>query len=268
MNENIDELLKESIKTYLTAQGFSDILIKIYETVGSTQDIGKRLIEEEAPDRALICAASQTAGRGRYGKSFYSPKDTGIYMSLVLSIKRELSDFIAITFAVAVALRKVIERHSESVPLIKWVNDIWIGDKKAAGILTEGINDLESGMLSYIIIGIGLNCSTETFPEELKDIACRIEGLDIGRNRFIAEIVAEVFSIADELLHGGDKAKKELLKEYKAHSLILGRRVYWEQDGKRYEGKAVDINDDGNLIVCLEDGLVTLSSGEVSVRPM
>ena len=271
LEEKSTGISEEGIALYLSETGCyepsdADFGIFVFDEIDSTQNFGKKLAVEGKLNRALVTADSQTAGRGRYGKSFYSPGSTGIYMSLVIRVDRDIKDFISITFATAVAVARVIERHSDLKPMIKWVNDIWIDDKKAAGILTEAVTDFESGMLSYVIIGIGMNLTTEAYPDDLKDIACSIEDMDISRNRLIAEIAGEVFKVS-ELLLSSEEGKGELLSEYKKRSLVLGKNIYWNRGGVKYTGKAVDINDEGNLVVDTEEGTCILNSGEISVRP-
>lgn len=254
-------LSKESIEAVLLSQDFQAEIL-VYDSVDSTQDIGKRLASEHGISYGLVTADAQTKGRGRYGKSFYSPSGTGIYMSLVIKVDKPIESFLSITTATAVALCRVIERHSRKKPEIKWVNDVWIAGRKAAGILTEAVSDPESGLLSYVIIGIGMNLSTRDYPSELRDIAFSIDDIDIARSPLIGEIAAEVFRVSS------DPDSDELFSEYKSRSLILGRDIWWMQSGERHTGIAIDINRQGNLIVDTKNGPVTLSSGEVSIRPL
>ena len=269
LSKSIDNRLSaEDISSALSGAGITDCTIQVYDTVGSTQDIGKEFARSQWSDPegtspfALITADSQTKGRGRYGKHFYSPSDTGIYMSLVIKVGKPVENFLSITTATAVAVCHVIERHSHMKPEIKWVNDVWFCGKKACGILTEAVTDPQSGILGSVIIGIGMNLTTESFPEELRDIAFSINDMDIGRSRLIAEIAAEVFKASE------DPDSDELFEEYKSRSLILGKEVWWMEKDQRRTGLAADINRAGNLVVKTEAGLVTLNSGDVSIRPV
>ncbi len=267
-----NELNAEAIASVLTAHGIPDCRVYVYDTVDSTQDIGKALARSNElrslpKERALsgpflITADSQTKGRGRYGRSFYSPHATGIYMSLVISVEKPFSDFLSITTAAAVAVCRVIERHSHRKPGIKWVNDVWFDGKKACGILTEAVTNAENGLCKYVIIGIGMNLSTKDFPKELSDIAFSIDDMDIERNELIGEIASEVLKVSE------DPCSDELFYEYKDRSLILGRDVWWMEGDKRRTGTAIDINRSGNLVVRTGEDVMTLSSGDVSVRPL
>ena len=129
-------------------------------------------------------------------------------------------------------------------------------------INTQGKDVPEAMSMARDAIGIGMNLTTESFPEELRDIAFSINDMDIGRSRLIAEIAAEVFKASE------DPDSDELFEEYKSRSLILGKEVWWMEKDQRRSGLAADINRAGNLVVKTEAGLVTLNSGDVSIRPV
>ena len=261
-----DLISAEGIRLYLPER-WKQTSIEVLPIVDSTNTYAKRLIAgggADAPQRAIIAANEQTAGRGRRGRSFFSPADTGIYMSLILAAGCKTEEFLPVTVAAAVAVARVIERFTEDQPKIKWVNDIWLGSRKVCGILTEGISNFENGTLESAVVGIGINVDTEktTFPEAVRNTAVSLGTVHATRNELIAAVSAELFDLAEDLK---DPA---LMREYKERSLILGKEIYWEAGGTRHEGRAVDINDAGNLEVETADGLVTLNSGEVSIRPL
>ena len=135
-----------------------------YDSIDSTNTQAKRLLAEGLSGKALITANEQTAGRGRQGRSFYSPKNTGIYYSYVFHPKKTLADAVFITTAAAVSVIRAIERLSTVKPTIKWVNDVYVEGKKVCGILTEAVSDFESGALESVIAG-----HTEIFAELLVD---------------------------------------------------------------------------------------------------
>ena len=138
--------------------------INYYEITDSTNQRAKEYIKTHEFDRMLFVANEQTAGRGRLGKSFFSPKDTGIYMSFAFKSDRPLCDIVHITTASAVAVARAIEEHTTYRTAIKWVNDIYINDKKVCGILCESTG-------GYIIIGVGVNVTTSDFPDDISDVA-------------------------------------------------------------------------------------------------
>lgn len=272
-----DRISEEGIRLYLPER-WQQTAIEVLPVVDSTNTYAKKQVaagvyagqaakqggKESASGRAIIAANEQTAGRGRLGRSFFSPADTGIYMTLVLAAGCRTADFLPITVAAAVAVSRVIERFTEETPKIKWVNDVWLGDRKVCGILTEGISDFENGTLEAAVVGIGINVATErvAFPEAVQGTAVSLGTARAPRNELIAAVATELFQLAEHLQ---DPA---LMQEYRERSLILGKDIYWEAGGVRYEGRAVAINDAGNLEVETADGFVVLNSGEVSIRPI
>lgn len=219
---------------------------------------------------SVIVAESQTAGKGRLGRTFVSPAKTGIYLSVIHAPEKGITHPARITVFSAVALCRVLRRLYGVEPAIKWINDIYLNGKKIAGILTEGSANFETGQIESAIIGIGINISDnrEAFSPELQQIAGSITGSDgdmsVSRCRLAAETAGEVISILSE-------PQEAVIQEYKALSFLLGDTVTVHpvigDDRTSYEALAVDIDGDGGLVVRLADGsLKTLSSGEVSLH--
>ena len=129
----------------------------ILETVDSTNDEAKKIAARQKAEGCVILAECQTRGKGRQGRSFYSPRGTGIYMSLILDPSREQSRPALITTAAAVAVSEAIEEVTGKRTGIKWVNDVFADGKKVCGILTEGAFDGQSERLKYAVLGIGIN---------------------------------------------------------------------------------------------------------------
>lgn len=236
--------------------------IAVYQTVDSTNTEAKRLALGGAPDGTILLSEEQTAGRGRYGKTFFSPCRTGLYMSLLLRPEHGVSDAQLVTAAVAVAVCRTIEKTSGLKPQIKWVNDVFLDGKKICGILTEAVTNFESGQIETLVIGIGINCRTpeESFPDELTGIARSLSVPGLTRNRLAAEVIGEVFACLRE------KNSPEILSDYRSRSLVLGREITYEKEGRLQTGKAVAINDRGNLVVETPGGTDCLFSGEVTIR--
>ncbi len=253
-----DRISEAGVRAFL---GMEDCTVRVLEQTDSTNLEARRLLMEREISRGLIAANTQSGGRGRYGSSFYSPADTGIYMTLILRVERRIEEFLTVTAATAVALSRVIERVSQEKPQIKWMNDIWIEDKKAAGILTDAISSFESGMLEYLIIGIGINVTTSEFPDEIAKSAASLRSVSVSRNELIAQIAREVFSLA------AHPADREILDEYRRRSMILGREITWEQDGRVYAGRACGITDQGCLEVECGGRREILHAGAVHIRP-
>ena len=152
--EKNDILSSYSIKQHLKNPHLD---ISVFSSVTSTNTILKEMAEQGAKEGTVIIAEEQTAGRGRTGKQFYSPKGTGIYISILLRPDIPAEESLFLTTSAAVATARAIEDVSDKRALIKWVNDIYLEDKKTCGILTEGAFNVETGKLDYAIVGIGIN---------------------------------------------------------------------------------------------------------------
>lgn len=257
--EKSDILSPEGIMGYLP-ECCKDLRIFSYKEIDSTNDEAKRLISSGLDCAGLIVAESQTAGKGRLGRTFYSPKQTGIYMSIAIHPKIDIFDAVSITTAASVAVIRAIEALTDAKPMIKWVNDIYLDSKKLCGILTEAVTNIESGITQSIVIGIGINISTANFPAELEGIAVSLYPEGITRNRLIAGIAKELLDISRDL------RDRSYIEEYRAHSLVLGKNITYNKNGESYRAKAVAIDDTGGLVVENDCGITeTLHSGEISI---
>lgn len=226
----------------------SKINILFFETVDSTNNYAKQHAAT-LPLPSLIIANEQTAGRGRRGNSFFSPKDTGLYMTLVIETPE---NFELLTPAAAVSVCKVLEKYGIDAK-IKWVNDIFANKRKVCGILSERFS--VNGK-TIIAIGIGINLTTAVFPEELKSA---------GSINLECDKVALSIEISENLLCQINKP--DTVTEYKNRLFILGKEIKYIRNGESYTAEAVDINELCNLIIKNADGSVeTLSSGEISIK--
>lgn len=257
LEQETDVLTESAIRANLPGR-YSELPIEVFRSVESTNTEAKAAALRNMPHGTIIAADEQTAGRGRFGKVFYSPADTGLYMSVILKPHLPLSDCTFITMAAAVSVVESIERTCAITPGIKWVNDVFYHGRKIAGILTEAISDFESGMAETVIVGIGVNVSTEDFPEEIAGIAGSL-GIFAQRSRLCADIAAGLL----DYVGGSDRAA--LPEKYRAHSILLGREVTFLKNGQQRSGKAVEIDSDGCLVVKTANGTETLRSGEVSI---
>lgn len=258
-----DVLSPEGIRLFLKDE-YSGIPIKVYKTIGSTNTEAKLLSMQGAGHGTVILSEEQTSGRGRMGRNFYSPSESGIYMSIILKPDLNIADSVLITTAAAVAVCLAVDKFTNLGPEIKWVNDIYINGKKVCGILTEAVTDIESGTVNGVIVGIGINVRAEAFPSELKEIAGSVfdssENSHV-RNRLAAEIINNVLSTCANL------EDRTFLEIYKKRSMILGEKIRYLKNNRWYEGYAQDIDEYGGLVVFHEDGhKEVLHSGEISVR--
>lgn len=263
LNENSDIISYEGIKFFLSEK-YKKFTVQIYKILDSTNTYAKKIIIDGAKHGTIIIANEQKAGRGRFGRTFFSPADTGIYLSIILKPQKKISDTSLITIAAAVAVCDTIKKTTCSEPKIKWVNDIFLNGKKICGILTEAVSDFESGIVESAVTGIGINIKTaeERFPEDLKRTASSLFPENISRNQIIAELINNFFELYENL------SDKNLIERYKEYSLVLGKEITYFKDDKTQTGTAVDINENGNLIIkdknkktsVLESGEVTLNS--------
>ncbi len=244
-----------------------ELSLRVYSTIGSTNTELKALAARNAEAGLALVASQQTAGRGRLGRSFYSPPDTGIYLSLLLRPRLRAQEATAITAAAAVAVAETLEELSGEPMEIKWVNDVVHHGRKVAGILTEAAMDFESGFLSYVVVGIGINLSTPEgdFPEELRTIAGAAFGpekLPQLRCRVAAGVLDRLWEYAAFL------PETPFFEGYRARSLVLGKELNILSPGKEpVPCIGREIERDFALRVELPDGSTRLlNSGEVSVR--
>ncbi|MBO4356508.1 MAG: biotin--[acetyl-CoA-carboxylase] ligase [Clostridia bacterium] len=224
---------------------------------GSTNDDAKRMIRSGYKENALIIADYQTKGRGRLGRSFYSPLGSGLYMSCVFPID-DFSRFMTLTPAAAVAVCRAIEKLTPHRSVgIKWVNDIFIDNKKAAGILAEPVSD-ENGNIVSVVVGIGINTGSSVFPPELENIAVSIGDVD----RFL--LAKEIFLLLKDYI--GRLPDPEIMKEYGDRSILTGKKIQFFYGDKTGQGTVIGTDESGALIV--DDGKETmaLKSGEITVR--
>lgn len=263
--ESEDSLSAQGIEAIL---GRSDYDIHTERVVTSTNTVLKELAQQGCPAGYVLAAESQTAGKGRLGRSFYSPSGSGIYMSVILRPKMNAQDSLFITTSAAVAVARAIETCAgkEKNPQIKWVNDIYIDDKKVCGILTEAAIDFESGGLEYAVLGIGVNIASPDgdFPKEIRSVASSLFGCEKRsnmRNRLAAEILRELARLPDEYM------SEELLDEYRSRSYLTGKDAFAHFKDSVKPCRVLGIDDSARLIVRFEDGSEqALYSGEVSVK--
>lgn len=250
--ENSDVLSKQGIAYYLT----EEIDIFSYKTIDSTNTQMKKLAINGGKNHSVIVSEEQSAGRGRFGRSFYSPAQKGVYMSVLLKTGDSLQNATMITIKTAVAVRRAIAKLYDIEVAIKWVNDLYYRGKKVCGILSEAISDFESGMIEAIIIGI--NVSTDNFPLEIASIATSLGLQEANRNQFIAEILNQLFAIIDEDF-------KLVLNEYRMASCVLHKQITFNQKGEQFTGLVREINNLGNLVVSSNGAEMVLTAGEVSI---
>ncbi len=250
---------------------YADMAVHLFDTVDSTNSEARRHAAEESCP-ALYLARTQTGGRGRLGRSFHSPADTGLYMTLAYSTDRPLAEAVRVTALAAVAAVSAIEALTDRSPRIKWVNDLYLGDAKLAGILTEAVTLADGG--TRMLVGIGINLSTESFPAGLRAPATALFAADEAHtvtDAFVGTLAGEIArrlldlaaqTMHDECLPDGESC----LDVYRRHLLWVGRRVTCTRGHEVFEGIIRGVDDDYSLLVDADGSLVTLGSGEITIR--
>ncbi len=253
-----DMLSEAGIRKYMFVGAYK---FRIYDIVTSTNDVARELAALGEPEGTVVIARVQSAGRGRMGRSFYSPEGCGVYFSIIVRPKR-MERLLTVMAAVAVA--DGIEDAGGLDTSIKWVNDVYVGEKKCCGILTEAITDMETGGIDYAVIGIGINVRT---PEggfgKLKNIAAAaLDGVQDALNKTVAKVLDrfyELYTLSE---------RDEIVSEYKARSFLIGREVNVVKGDYEAPATVVDIDDDCRLVVRYSETLETesLSAGEVKIK--
>lgn len=253
-----DNQKRERLNEAVIGEGLSIPVFVLNEVDSTNTEARRRILSEESMPQ-MILAERQSAGRGRQGKSFFSPPDAGIYLSFAFPVSDGGAPLLLTTSA-AVATMMAIRRVTGVTCGIKWVNDLYLRERKVAGILAES---LFVGERRFVIVGVGVNLYPSDFPAELSGIAGSVLADGSGlRNALAAELCRSLAPLAEEALPRG------FMEIYRAHSIVLGKDVVYLIDGERREGVAEDIDDCGRLLVRGADGFSEwLASGEITLRP-
>ncbi len=249
-------------------------IIRLEQTT-STMDETRALALSGAAHGTVVIAERQTKGRGRLGRDFFSPKGSGLYMSIVLKPDELFHDEhssgssnTAITAFAGLCVCEAIQKVFNIDAKIKWVNDVLVNDKKVCGILTEALVN-QTGVFAFILgIGVNVFAPPEGFPDEIKNRAGAVcPGESHGdtdkivlRDKLAAEIINQV-------LHAPVPGEAELFARYRQKLSMLGKNITVTQGGESFNAVALDIDGEGRLIVRKDNGeLEALLHGDVSVR--
>lgn len=261
--------------------------LDVFDSIDSTNSYCLKKAQEGAADGLIAVAGRQTRGRGRRGRSFFSPEDTGLYLSILIRPFGILGErAVKFTTIAAVAVSEAIEAVSGKPAQIKWVNDIFVDGHKVCGILTEASFNLEDNTLDYAVVGIGINVYEPEggFPENIRDIAGAVWKDDPndpasntvlrsgGRNRLAAEVITRFYCYLLQelggythtpLLHG-----RKYIDEYRARCFVTGHRVDVIKAGSDpMRALVTGVDDECRLLVTYDDGTSeVLNSGEISIR--
>lgn len=238
--------------------------IELFDTIDSTNSYLKSNAYNKK-EGSIVISKNQSAGKGRLGRSFFSPEGSGIYMSILLKPQLDIGDTGLITAMSALAVSDAIKTVTGIDCPIKWVNDIYYNDKKLCGILCEAGYNMELANLSYVVVGIGINVyePNEGFPKDIANIATALlrEKTYNLRNNLVATIADKIFYYYSRI---GDRS---FVKDYRDRCFVPGRDISVIKNGESIEAKAIDIDESCRLLVQYKDGNKEyLNSGEISIK--
>ncbi len=260
-----DVLTASNIRRKLEPQA-SGVAIDVRETVTSTNTVLKEIAEHGGREGMVVIANKQTMGKGRLGRSFYSPKGGGLYMSVLLRPAFSAEEALSITTAAAVAVARAIDHMTGSRALIKWVNDVYFHGRKVCGILTEASVDFENKGLHYAVLGMGTNLTDPEggFPPEAAQVAGSLFGRKAppgARTELAAQILNHFFTYYNAL------PRRTFMEEYRSRSLLTGMDITFTEGGALWEGTVLGVDDQAQLLVRLPDGTEKLfGAGEVNIK--
>lgn len=240
------------------------------ETIDSTNTEAKRRALLGVPEGLVVLSEEQSGGRGRLGRSFQSPKGTGLYLSVLLRPNIASEKVVNVTAWVAVAVCDGVEAACGVRPQIKWPNDLVLGGKKLGGILTEMGLEGNHETLQYIVTGIGLNVNHQMadFQEDIRDIATSL-AVQLGHSVRRVDLALSIIKALDEMYQAFPQGKKRYLEQYRADCLTSGKHVRLITGSTVQEAYVTGIDDDFHLMVEYPDGTTgVVAAGEVSVRGM
>ncbi len=236
--------------------------VRMLQETDSTNRVAKELAVSGVPEGTLVVAKRQSNGRGRLGRSFFSPEG-GIYMSMILRPQISAEKSLLITTCGAVAVSRAIEKVSGCATGIKWVNDIFVNGRKVCGILAEAGFSGTTECPDYVVLGIGINVKKQSVPEELKEIVGCLE--DTAQRPVLnEELITAVWEEFSNLYQNLSTAV--YMEEYKERSILMGREVSVFTAEGVYRAIVTDIDKDGHLMIERNGRVESLSCGEVSVR--
>lgn len=255
--------MKNSNKTFyekLHIETFKDYIpgnVYYFDVVDSTNSQAK--YAENVPDKSLFIAERQKAGRGRRGRVWSSPAGCGIWMTIYLKPDILPDDISKLTLLAGLAVSRAISGST-----IKWPNDVLIGNKKVCGILTEAIAD--NSEIKCVVVGIGINVNTETFPDELIDKATSLfleTGTKQKREDVLCLVLQEFYLLYENFTQ---KGFGEIYKEYINKCSTIGKEVLLIKNCIETKATAVGMTENGELLVDIDGKKEVINSGEVSVR--
>lgn len=262
-----DRLKPAEIITHLKTKWLGHS-IHYCESVDSTNNVAKRLAEEGCENGLVVVSEEQKGGKGRLSRGWFSPFACGDWFSVVLKPPFLPQEASKCTLLAAVAVVKAVNKYKGVNAAIKWPNDILLSGKKLVGILTE--MSAEFGKINYIVIGTGINVNVpkSIVPDDIKDCAVSVADAaeePVSRVQILADVLFNIEELYEQVLQNGFAP---ILEEWRKYSCTLGQQVKVIAPDETYCGLAVDIDEDGLLIVKKENGETEkVIAGDVSIRP-
>ncbi|GHU81744.1 bifunctional ligase/repressor BirA [Clostridia bacterium] len=264
LQSTADALNESEIEKVLNTHTIGQKII-YFSSIDSTNAEVKRIAVKGAEHGTVVIAGEQTLGKGRFGREWSSPKGTGIWLSVLLRTDMSPANISGITLAAGLGICKAIRSLTGCNAQIKWPNDIIIGNKKICGILTE--MTAEADRINYAVLGVGINVNTAEFPVEIEHKATSLmlaTGRKVPRLNLLSEILQQLEIELDEYLLN---PQNDLISQYRRLCATIGREVAVSRNNTNLQGKAVNIDNNGELVVKLADGKqISVSSGEVTVQ--
>ena len=242
--------------------------VTVFDTVDSTNTVAKQESCKDTP--SLYIARTQTAGRGRLGRSFHSPAGTGLYMTVAYTTDAPLTEAVGVTAAAAVAASRAMEALTDKHPAIKWVNDLYLDGKKMGGILTEAVTRPDGR--HRMVVGLGINLTTTHFPEGLRAPAtCLFSEAEAAclpadfADTLAGEIARRLLELTEDPQNG--MWGKACLEAYRRRLLYQGQEVVCTRGNTEIRGVLLGVDDTYSLLLRTKEGDMTLPSGEITLRP-
>ncbi|MCR4650406.1 MAG: biotin--[acetyl-CoA-carboxylase] ligase [Lachnospiraceae bacterium] len=265
LDANADILSEYGIRKFLNGKN-KGLDFDIREEVTSTNALLKKRGDNGEKADLVMIAVKQTEGRGRFGRSFFSPSGTGLYMSILLRpVNTTVAEATMYTTMAAVAAMKAVEELTGCRPSIKWVNDLYMDNRKVCGILTEASVNMENGCIDYAVLGIGFNLYPPSggFPEDIENKA----GSILKYSRADSRNKLAAFFLNEFMEYYRSGSRSSYIDEYRAGSMVIGERVNVIMPDSEREAYVLDVDEECRLVVRYDDGSEEkLSNGEVSIR--
>lgn len=263
-----DSLSPEKVTPGLLTEVFGQKNYFYYLELDSTNNLAKVLASKEYPEGTVVVAEMQTAGRGRRGRNWYSPAKQGIYLSVILRPLIPLREISRISLLAGVAVAETLTERMNLQPCIKWPNDILINQRKIAGILSEVVSRMNS--IEYLVLGIGLNINNhiEDFPEDFvtsPTSALAESKCSYSRSKILQGLLSRLEYHYQQMLAGNFY---HTLEKAKSMSIVIGKEVRLDTINGVVAGQAIDLDDNGFLLVRDQLGVINrVMSGEIFLLP-